>query len=235
MSRARFYRDVDIEKAGEAYRILLDGKPIRTPAGAAFLLPNEVLGEAVAEEWRAQGEKLKPETMPLTKLANTAIDRVAPNRDAWTEQILAFAKSDLLCYRATTPAGLVARQTALWDALLEWARERYGADLRTATGIGFVEQPGQAIAALARALSGQDDFALAAIHAAAALARSAIIALGLSEGRLDADEAFATAELDEIYQAEKWGQDEQALIQARSKAMELTNIARFFRLCLPQC
>jgi chaperone required for assembly of F1-ATPase len=233
MRRARFYRDVVVEKTGEAYRVLLDGKPIRTPAGAAFLLPNESLAQAVAEEWRAQSEKLKPESMPLTKLANTAIDRVAANRAAWIEQILAFAKSDSVCYRATSPQDLVARQSAQWDKLLEWARERFGAQFHIATGIGFVEQPAETIAALAPALTSQDDFALVAIHATATLARSAIIALALSEGRLDADEAFAAAELDEIYQAEKWGEDEQALIQSRSKAAELTNIARFFRLCLP--
>jgi chaperone required for assembly of F1-ATPase len=233
MRRARFYRDVIVEKAGEAYRVLLDSKPIRTPAGAAFLLPNESLAQAVAEEWHAQGEKLKPESMPLTKLANTAIDRVAPQREACIEQILAFAKSDSICYRAASPQDLVARQVAQWDKLLDWARERFDAQFHIATGIGFVAQPLEAVAALGRALAGSDDFTLAAIHAASALARSAIIALGLAEGRLDADEAFAAAELDEIYQAEKWGEDDQALIQSRSKATELTNIARFFRLCLP--
>ncbi len=224
MKRARFYRDVTVDRAGEAYRVLLDGKPIRTPAGAPFLLPNENLAQAVAEEWRAQGEKLSVESMPLTKLANTAIDRVAANRAAWIEQILAFAKSDSVCYRAASPQELAARQSAQWDRLLLL-------QFHTATGIGFVEQPSEAVAALGRALAGRDDFALAAINAAATLTRSAIIALAFSEGRLDADEAFAAAELDEIYQAEKWGRDEQALIQSRSKATELTNIARFFRLC----
>jgi chaperone required for assembly of F1-ATPase len=233
MIRARFYRDVTVEKAGEAYRVLLDGKPIRTPAGADFLLPSEAMAQAVAEEWRAQGEKLTPESMPLTKLANTAIDRVASQREACIEQILAFANSDSVCYRAASPQDLVARQSAQWDKLLEWARDRFDAQFHIATGIGFVEQPPEAVAALGRALAGSDDFTLAAIHAASTLARSAIIALGLSEGRLDADEAFAAAELDEIYQAEKWGEDEQALIQSRGKAAELTNIARFLRLCLP--
>jgi chaperone required for assembly of F1-ATPase len=228
----RFYRDVVVEKTGEAYRILLDGKPLRTPVGAAFLLPNEALARAVGDEWQSQGEKLNPESLHLTKLANTAIDRVAANRAAWIEQILAFAKSDSLCYRATLPAGLVARQAWLWDPLLEWARKRYGAQLRTGAGIAFVEQPPEVIEAFARALEGHDNFALAALHAAAALTGSAIIALGLSEGRLDADAAFATAELDEIYQAERWGQDSDALIRSHSKAAELTNITRFLHLCL---
>jgi chaperone required for assembly of F1-ATPase len=229
--RARFYRDVVVEKAGEAYRILLDGKPLRTPVGAPLLLPNEALAQAVADEWQAQGEKFTAESLHLTKLANTTIDRVSANRERCIEQILAFAKSDSICYRATAPQGLAARQAAQWDPLLQWARERYGAQLRTATGIGYVEQPVEAIEGLARALAGQDDFALAVLHAAAALTGSAIIALGLSEGRLDADAAFAAAELDEIYQSERWGEDPETLIRSRSKAAELTNIARFFRLC----
>lgn len=232
MRRARFYRDVTVEKAGQTYRILLDGKPVRTPAGAALPLPNENLAQAVADEWQAQGEKIQPESLPLTKLANTAIDRMSVNRAAWIEQILAFAKSDSVCYRAATPSGLVERQTAQWDPLMKWARERYGARFRTATGIGFVEQPPGAVAALAHRLADHDDFVLAAIHAAASLTGSAIIALCLSDGRLDADEAFAASQLDEIYQAERWGEDEQALIQSHSKATELTNIARFLRLCL---
>jgi chaperone required for assembly of F1-ATPase len=230
MSRTRFYRDVSVERAGEAHRVLLDGKPIRTPGGAAFLLPSDALAQAVAQEWRAQGEKLKPETMLLTKLANTAIDRVAPHREACIEQILAFAKSDSVCYRATGPQDLIARQSAQWDPLLQWARERYGAQFQTATGIGFVEQPREAVSALARALAGRDDFALAAIHAAAALTSSAIIALGLSEGWLDPDAAFVAAELDQIYQSERWGEDPETLIQSRNKAAELTNIARFSHL-----
>ena len=228
--QARFYRDVLVGKAGEAYQVLLDGRPIRTPAGAPFLLSNEDLAQAIADEWRAQGEKIHPESMPLTKLVNTAIDRVAADRAAWIEQILAFAKSDLICYRAISPQDLVTRQSAEWDKLLEWARERYGAQLRTAAGIGFVEQPSEAIEQLARALAGQDDFALSALLAAAALTGSAIIALGLSDGRLDAGQAFGASQLDEIYQAEKWGEDPEALIQSRSKAAELTNIAHFFRL-----
>src|SRR5712671_4030861 len=115
MRRARFYRDVLVERTGEAYRILLDGKPIRTPARAAFLLPSEALAQAVAEEWRAQGEKIDPESLHLTKLANTAIDRVAANRDSFIEQIVDFARSDSVCYRATAPQDLIARQAAQWD------------------------------------------------------------------------------------------------------------------------
>ena len=214
------------------WSILLDGKPIRTPVAAPFVLPNEKLAEAIAGEWRSQGETIRPETMLLTKLANTAIDRVAPNRQAAIAQILAFAKSDLLCYRAEAPGALVSRQAATWDPLLDWARERYGATLKTTAGIGFVEQPKGTLATLERAAAAHDDFALAGLHAAATLLGSAVLALALAEGRLGAGEAFAAAQLDEIYQAQMWGEDPEALKQSRRKAEELAGIAQFFQLIL---
>jgi chaperone required for assembly of F1-ATPase len=203
---------------------------MRTPAGAPFVLPNEKMAEAVAEEWRSQGDTIRPETMLLTKLANTAIDRVRPNREVAIAQILGFARSDLLCYRAEAPGALVSRQAATWDPLLDWARERYGGKLKTASGIGFIEQPREALAALERALAGYDDFALAGLTAAATLLSSAVLALALAEGRLGADDAFAAAQLDEIYQAERWGQDPEAVKQSGRKAEELSRIARFFEL-----
>ena len=211
--------------------ILLDGKSVLTSAGAPLALPKPALAEAVAEEWRAQGEKLRPESMILTKLANTAIDRMGANRPAAIAQILAFARSDLICYRAEAPEALVNRQTAVWDPLLDWARARHGADLACASGIAFIEQSPDALAALERAAAGYDDFALAGLHAAATLLGSAIVALALCEGRLTADQAFAAAQLDEIYQTEKWGQDFGLAKQFQSKMAELTEIARFCALC----
>lgn len=230
LGRNRFYKEVGVAGEGGRYSILLDGKPIKTPVGAALALPTEALAEAVAGEWRAQGPKLAPETMPLTKLANTAIDHVGANRTLAAEQILGFARSDLLCYRADAPSGLVARQMAQWDPLLEWAKARHGARLKTATGISFTEQPPEALVALARAIAAHGDFALAALHAAATLAGSAVIALALSDGRLTAEETFAASELDHIFQTETWGHDEEADRVARMKASELMEIARFFQL-----
>jgi chaperone required for assembly of F1-ATPase len=184
----------------------------------------------VAEEWRAQEEQFRPETMILTKLANTAIDRVRPNRRPAIEQVLGFGRSDLLCYRAEAPEALVHRQAAAWDPLLEWARERHGVGLVCGAGIAFIEQPPETLAALERAIAGHDDFALAALHAAATLLGSAIVALALSAGHLTADQAFAAAQLDEIFQAEKWGIDHEAATRSQRKAAELADIARFFAL-----
>lgn len=236
MSTARrFYREVSVEPVtagGAAYRILLDGKPVRTPAGAPLAVPGQALAEAIADEWRAQGDTIKPDTMLLTKLANTAIDQVRPNRQTATAQILAFSKTDLVCYRAETPHSLVQRQNAQWDPLLDWARTRYGASLACGAGIAYVEQSPQALAALERAIAGHSDFALAGLHAAATLLASTIIALAISDRHLDAEQAFAAAELDERYQAERWGKDAEAVKLSRKKVDELAEIERFFRfLC----
>lgn len=235
-ARKRFYREVSVEPLpegegrGRAYAVLLDGNPTRTPAGAPFLLPAAALAEAVAGEWRAQDAQIRPETMILTKLANTAIDKVGPNRRMAIEQILGFGKSDLLCYRAEAPEALVRRQAAAWDPLVEWARERYGVALSCGAGIGFIDQSPETLAALERAIAGHDDFTLAALQAAATLLGSAILALALWEGRLTPDQAFAAAQLDEIYQAEKWGSDHESALRSRKKAAELADIARFFSI-----
>jgi chaperone required for assembly of F1-ATPase len=185
------------------------------------------LAEGIAEEWRAQHEKIRPETMMLTKLANTAIDRVAANRPAVVEQVLAFARSDLICYRAPGPDELVWRQTQTWDPLLEWAREQLSAPLLCTAGVEHVAQASDALAAVEKAIAAHDDFRLAGLHAAATLTGSAVIALALSAGRLSPGDAFAAAELDEIYQLRKWGEDVEAHRRSRKKEVELIEIARF--------
>jgi chaperone required for assembly of F1-ATPase len=191
------------------------------------------LAETVAEEWRGQGEKIAPETMPLTKLANTAIDRVVGREDVVIGQILAYA-NDLLCYRAEAPGDLVARQNEGWNPLLEWAAERYGARLLTQVGIVHVAQPEEVVAALGGALAEHDPFVLTALHAIATLCGSLVLALALADGRLTAEEAFALSHLDERYQAEKWGTDGEAEKRARAMAAELDAAARFMRCAQQQ-
>jgi chaperone required for assembly of F1-ATPase len=228
-TRTRFYKDVSVVSQGQGHAVLLDGKPVRTPAGAELTLPTRALAEAVAEEWRTQGEKVRPDTMLLTKLSNTAIDRVAVHRRTALSQIVSFARSDLLCYRAEGPAALVELQHRVWDPILDWARERYGAALACGTGIGFVEQEPESLAALERAVDDYDSFGLVGLDAAASLLSSTVIALALAEGRLSAEEAFRAAQLDENYQADKWGRDFEAEKVRASKLTELVEIARFLQ------
>jgi chaperone required for assembly of F1-ATPase len=227
----RFYKEVSV---AEDFRVLLDGRPIKTPMRATLALPTRMLAEAVAEEWRGQGEKIAPETLPLTKLANTAIDRVVGREEVVIDQILAYA-NDLLCYRAEAPADLVARQNEGWNPLLDWAAERYGARLFTRVGIAHIAQPEEAVEAFRHTLAGHDPFVLTALHAAATLCGSLVLALALADGRLGAEEAFALSHLDERYQAEKWGADGEAAKRARAMAGELDAAARFMRLARTNC
>jgi len=221
----RFYKEVSVT---DDFRVLLDGKPIKTPLRATLTLPTRALAEAIAGEWRRQGDKVQPTTMWLTKLANTAIDRVAGHEEAVIGGILAYA-NDLLCYRAEAPADLVARQNEGWNPLLGWVAERYGARLLIRAGIVHIAQPDEAVAALRGALALHDPFVLTAVHAAAMLCGSLVLALAILEGRLTAEEAFAASRLDEEYQAEKWGRDAAAELRARTLAAELDAAARFMR------
>lgn len=237
-SRNRFYKEVSVAAVSDPpaeqplHRVLLDGKPVKTPGGAHLALPSNALAQAIADEWRGQDPTIRPETMILTKLANTAIDRVTPNPASARQLLLSIAKSDVVCYRAETPSELVRRQELAWNPLLAWMRDRFGASLRAANGVAFVEQDPFAIGALDSALSGRDAFFLAALYAAAALCGSLVIALALSERKLNPDEAFAAANLDKIYQAERWGRDEQDSAKAATERAELSQISQFLELLL---
>ncbi len=222
----RFYQDVDVAEDDGTFRVRLDGRAIRTPGHWPLALPTRALAEAIAEEWRAQKNEIDTTAMPLTSLAMGAIDSAA---EARADQALAFARSDLLCYRADEPAQLAAHQAAAWDALLDWAAGRYGARLAVATGIVFVDQPADALAALETAVRVQGSFHVAAIHAAAAITGSLVLALALAEGRLGAAEAFAVSRIDEAFQAEKWGADAEAEARAARLLGELAAIERFLR------
>ncbi len=223
----RFYKTVTVEDRA----VLLDGRRLKTPRGADPALPTTALAQAIAAEWRAQGEDIVPATMPLAKLANTAIDGVAPRRDAVIAEIVAFARHDHLCYRTDTPAELVAQQNAAWDPLLDWAAERFGAPLMTVHGVTSVAQPEASIAALRGAVGSCDPFILAALHVATSITGSLVLGLAVAETRLSAADAFAVSQVDERFQAEKWGLDGEAEARARHLAVELDAAARFMNLC----
>ena len=225
----RFYKTVTVDATPGGFRFLLDGKPVQTPARQPLLLPTRALAEAVAEEWRTQGEEMLPATMPLTRLVNSVLDGVRATRDDVIAAILRFGENDLLSYRADTPAELAERQRE-WDEHLDWLAGRHGARLAVTSGVGHVEQPAEAMAALRQSVSSRDEFDLAALHVLASVTGSLVLGLAVQEGRLTPEEAFALSRLDEAYQAEKWGIDLEADERARRLAMEMRHAARLASL-----
>ncbi len=212
----RFYKQVSVVAGADGWAVQLDGRPVRTPAKAALALPNAALADAVAEEWRGQSETIDPLTMPMTGLSNAAIDQIMPNRASFTAGIAEYGQSDLLCYRAEAPAALVARQEAVWGPLLDWARERYDLTFRVTQGIVHVAQPPETLARLAAAVTAFDPFVLAGLSTLVSISGSLVCGLALVEGGHDPESIWQAAELDEIWQAQLWGED--ALAVARSAA-----------------
>jgi chaperone required for assembly of F1-ATPase len=200
----RFWTDVTLDADGV---VSLDGKPVRTPGRLPLALPTAALAEAVAEEWRAVEGEIDPRAMPLTGLANAAIDRIAPDPATFAAGLAAYAESDLLCYRAEEPEDLVARQRAAWDPLLDWARGRYDVHVETATGIIHRAQPAATLAQLSEAVAARDAFALAGLSPIVTVGGSLIAALALAEGAATPAQVWDAVTLDEEYQAERWGRD----------------------------
>jgi chaperone required for assembly of F1-ATPase len=211
--RKRFYRRAEVgEETGEGFPVRLDGKPVRTPAGRLLAAPTRALAEAVAAEWNAQTDEIDPARMPLTRLANAVIDGVAEKPQAVADEIAKYLGSDLVFYRAGTPAGLVARESEHWDPLLAWAHEAFGARFIPVEGVVFVEQPAGALAAMRAALPAAagdmaDIWRLGALSSITALTGSALIALALAHEALDAEAAWAAAHVDEDWQMSQWGRD----------------------------
>jgi chaperone required for assembly of F1-ATPase len=226
----RFYEAVATEATAGGWRILLDGRVVKTPKRAELLLPVAALADAVAAEWRAQGPQIDPPSMPLTKLSNTAIDAVTPNLPAVAEDALSFAARDLICYRAKAPESLVGLQAACWDPLLAWAEQHHGARLIATEGIMPVDQPPDSLAALAAALARFDPFALTGLHVMTTLTGSAVLALAHVAGRLSLEECWAAAHVDEDYQVEHWGEDADARKRRDLRFADMRAASEFFRL-----
>lgn len=230
----RFYKTVTVEARNGAYAVLLDGRPIRTPGKRALDVPAEPLARAIADEWEAQGERIDPATMPLTRLANTAIDAVADRHAEVAADIVAFAGSDLLCYRAEAPEALVERQRKAWDPVLAWAREELDAVFVLREGVMPVEQPASALEAVARAVSVYDPLRLSALHVMTTITGSALLALAHVRGRLGAEEAWTASLVDEDWQRELWGLDVEAEAVRRHKHAEFAAASRFALLLDPR-
>ena len=203
----RFYTEAAVTAEAGGWGVALDGKPVRTPARLLLRLPTAALAAAVAAEWAAQTGEIRPATMVLTGLANAAVDRIAPDPTGFSAGLAAFAESELLCYRADAPAPLVARQAAVWDPLLAWAAGRYDVTFVVTAGVLHQPQPLATLARIAAAYAGFDAFALAALNPVVTICGSAVIGLAVAAAELDADRAWAAGQLDEIWQAEQWGED----------------------------
>ena len=228
----RFYKETAVDLGDGGHRILLDGKPMRTPAKAVLVVPARAVAEAIAAEWGAVPDKadINVSHLPLTRLAATGLDRVTSQRARVIEDTAKYAGSDMLCYRASEPETLVKRQQAIWQPLLDWADERYGARLVIVEGLAFVEQPADAVARLGEAVATHSDLGLSALYNLTHISGSLIVALAVAEGHLAAADAFAAAQLDELYQVERWGEDPIATKRHEGIRHDIEAGARFLAL-----
>lgn len=217
----RFYKAATAGAHADGFAVLLDGKPVRTPGKKSLAVAGRRIAEALAAEWEAQRERIDPATMPLTRLVNSAVDRVAGEMKAVRAEIVKYAGNDLICYRAEGPQSLLDAQAAAWDPLVDWARAALGVRMVLADGIVHAAQDEALSSAVYRALQPLDPLALAAVSSATTLTGSAIVALALLSGRLTVEEAWEAAHVDENWQMSQWGQDEAAISQRQSRKREL--------------
>jgi chaperone required for assembly of F1-ATPase len=226
----RFYKQAAARPADGGHEITLDERPVKTPARNALIVPSAALAEAIAAEWNAQGEEIQPRSMPLTGLANAAIDRVAPDKEAFARSLAQFGESDLLCYRAEGPDSLVRRQTERWDPLLAWARRRFDVNFELVCGIIHRPQPEHTLAQLDFAVAARSPFELAALSPLVTISGSLLVALALFEEAIDVDTAWAAATLDEAWQAENWGEDAEAAAVLKNRHADYDAAYRFLKL-----
>lgn len=226
----RFWTTATATRTPEGWAVMLDARAVKTPAKAALVLPSEGLAQMIAAEWAAQQGKIDPATMPATRMANSALDKVAPMRAEVAAHLAEYGGSDLLCYRAEEPVELVRRQAEGWDPLLDWAAETLAAPLIVTRGVVHVAQPPASLAALTAAVARQSPFQLAAFHDLVAISGSLVLALGVTHGRLTAEAAWDLARIDETFQIEQWGADEEAAEIAALKRADFLLAARFYDL-----
>ena len=226
----RFWKEVEIQPADGGWSIRLDGRPLRTPARAELIVPMEALAHAIAQEWRGVEGEIDPRAMPLTGLANAAIDRVAPERLAFAGGLARYAEADLACYRAEWPPELVQRQADAWDKLLAWARRRYDVDFCATSGLMHVPQPQATIERLAHAVSALDPFRLAGLSPLVTTGGSLIAGLAVLEKAMSADEAWGAVSIEDRWQLEQWGSDTEAEAALENRRCDFMAGARFLEL-----
>lgn len=228
----RFYREASLATDAGGHAVRLDGRPVRTPAGAALAVPGAALAGAIVAEWNAQGDTIVPATMPMTGFANAMIDRLLPALADFRAQIGGYGASDLLCYRAAGPAPLVERQCAAWDPLLRWASDRLDIALVVTSGLMPVDQPAAALARLRAAVEAIDPWLLAGAAVLVPVSGTLIGTLALLDGAIDGAALWAAADLDEAWQAEHWGEDAEAAGRRERRRADLMAACRYCALVM---
>ena len=226
----RFWTTAEAVAEDGGWGVRLDVRPLRTPGRAPLLVPTEALAKAIAGEWASAGETIDPRAMPLTGLANAAIDQVAPDRAAFAAGLARYAEADLACYRAEGPETLARRQQESWDSLLGWARRRFDVDFAVTTGIVHVAQPKPTVVRLAHEVAALDAFRLAGLSPLVTIGGSLVAALEVLEGALTPDDAWAAVSIDERWQIEKWGSDAEAELAIANRRRDFLAAARFLEL-----
>lgn len=226
----RFWNDVTVEREGAGWAIRLDGRPVKTPARAPLVVPTDRLAEAIANEWRTIGETIDPRAMPLTGLANAAIDRVTPEPQALAKGLANYAEADLACYRSEGPRPLIVRQEESWDQLLAWARRRYDVDFTTTCGLMHVAQPLATVERLSHAVAALDPFRLAGLSPLVTVGGSLLAALAILEKALTPEQAWDAVSIDDKWQLEQWGADAEAEKTLENRRRDFLAAARFLEL-----
>jgi chaperone required for assembly of F1-ATPase len=226
----RFWNAAAVTEAAGGYGVALDGRPVRTPAKAPLAVPTQALAAAIAAEWDAQSGLIDPRTMPMTRSANAAIDKIMPQRAEVAALLADYGGTDLLCYRAATPANLRARQNAAWQPLLDWAETRFGARLVVTEGVQPVPQDPAALARLAAQVVAMDPFDLAALHDLVAITGSLVLGLAVTDAQISADAAWQLSRVDEDWQISQWGADDEATAHAALKRAALLGAESFWHL-----
>ncbi|SIO29362.1 ATP12 family chaperone protein [Vannielia litorea] len=229
----RFWKAAEAVPVEGGFAVQLDGRPVKTPAKAPLLLPTEALAWAVAAEWEAQGERIDPLSMPFTRSANSALDRVAPQQAEVAEIVAAYGETDLICYRAAEPRELAALQAEAWNPLIDWARDVLDAPLIATEGLMHVPQPATSVEALRARVVGQDAFALTALHDLTALSGSLVIGLAVQAGQAAPEALWDLSRVDENWQIAQWGDDEEAAEVAARKRGDFLHAAEVYRLSRP--
>ncbi|CUH77497.1 ATP12 chaperone protein [Tritonibacter multivorans] len=227
----RFWKEVSVVEEARGFAVALDGRKVKTPAKSALVVPTRKMAEAIAAEWDAQDEGVDPLTMPFTRSANASIDKVTVQFAEVADMLAEYGDSDLLCYRADGPEGLVARQAEVWDPLLDWGAEALGARLEPRTGILHEGQDAAALAALRKRVHGFTAFELAAFHDLVGISGSLILGFAAALDHLEVDALWEASRLDERWQEEQWGIDEEARSMEGEKKKSFAHAVAFFRSC----